>query len=84
MRRKYEKSVEVHTSGEWLFNDFVKNMFMKLRKTENYQRGILTLLLKSRVYQRQYQKQVKMFISSFLFHDWFNLEFVFGYNISLM
>ena len=37
--------------------------------------------MKNRIFQ--HQKQVKMYISFFLFHDWFPLEFVFTY-ISLV
>ena len=40
--------------------------------------------LKNRIFQHQCQKQVKMYISLFLFHDWFSLEFIFTDNISLM
>ena len=41
--------------------------------------------IQNRIIQHQYQKkEVKMCISLFLFHDWFPLEFLFTYNISLM
>ena len=39
--------------------------------------------MKKRIFQQQYRKQVKMYISLFLFHDLFSLEFVFTYDISL-
>ena len=44
--------------------------------------GILTQ--KSRIFQHQYQRQVKICSYLYLFHDWFPLEFVFIYSISLM
>ena len=40
-----------------------------------------------RIFQHQYQRQLKMYVSLFLFllfYGWFPLEFVFTYNISLM
>ena len=45
--------------------------------------------MKNRSFQHQYQKQVKKYIPfgffcCFFFHDWFPLEFVFTYNISLV
>ena len=39
---------------------------------------MLTLHEKNRIFQHQYQRYL------YLFHDWFPLEFVFVYNISLM
>ena len=39
-----------------------ENVFIKLRKSKNCSQGILTLdLKKNRIFQHQYQKQVKMF-----------------------
>ena len=56
---------------------------MKLRKIKSCWCGILTLHEK-RIFQHQYQEQVKMCIYLHLFHDWFPLEFVFIYSIYLM
>ena len=39
---------------------------------------------KSRIFQHQYHRQVEMHITLFLFDDWFLLEVVFIYSISLM
>ena len=63
---------------EWL----LLKTLMKLRKVKNCWDFDSTL--KNRTFQRQYQIQVKMYISLFLFHDWYPLEFVFSYNFSLM
>ena len=37
---------------------------------------------KSRIFQHQYQRQVKICTYLYLFHDWFPLEFVFIYSVS--
>ena len=39
---------------------------------------------KRRIFQHQYQRQVKICTYLYLFHDWFPLEFVFIQSISLM
>ena len=44
-------------------------MFMKLRKVRN---SYFNSTSKNRIFQHQYQKQVKMCISWFLFHGWFS------------
>ena len=36
------------------------------------------------IFQHQYQRQKEMYITLFLFDDWFLLEFGFTYSISLM
>ena len=66
---------------------------MKPRKIKSCWWEILTLHeTKNRIFQQQYQGWVKMciylsiyiYIYIYLFHDWFPLEFVFIYSISLM
>ena len=39
---------------------------------------------KGRIFQHQYQRQVRICTYLYLFHDWFRLEFVFIYSIFFM
>ena len=60
---------------------------MKLRKIKSCWKGILALREKKKKkiqHQYQYQNVSKMYIYLYLFLDWFPLEFVVIYNITLM
>ena len=52
-----------------------KNYKMLIRNSTQHE--------KSRIFQRQYQRQVEIYITLFLFDDGFLLEFVFTYKVFL-
>ena len=84
------KSIKVHTftsayrKATWLLLTCVKMCSWNWEELKNCWSGIFDSAQKSRIFQHQHLRQVKMFIFLFLFHHLFLLKYVFRYSISLI
>ena len=70
----------IQSIKKFLWAPILRNICKRfLLKIKNCWSGIFNCLF----FQHQYQRQVKMYVSLFIYYDWFLSEFVFTYNISL-